>query len=62
MDAIKNGKTKIAIGARSALFLPFNNLGIIIVDEEHESSYKSESNPKYDAREIAEFMSKNKSC
>ncbi|MDP4088488.1 MAG: primosomal protein N' [Bacillota bacterium] len=59
---IKKGKTKIAIGARSALFLPFKNPGIIIMDEEHESSYKSESNPKYDAREIAEYMSAINGC
>lgn len=59
---IKKGKTKIAIGARSALFLPFENLGIIIIDEEHENSYKSESNPKYDAREVAEFIAERKGC
>lgn len=52
---VKNGKVKIAIGARSAIFLPFSNLGLIVIDEEHENSYKSDSNPKYDAREIAEF-------
>ncbi|WP_139904512.1 primosomal protein N' [Clostridium thermarum] len=57
---IKNKRTKIAIGARSALFLPFSNLGLIIIDEEHENSYKSESNPKYDAREIAEFIAMQK--
>ena len=59
---IKNSKTKIAIGARSALFLPFSNLGLIIMDEEHEGSYKSESNPKYDAREIAEYMTVLNNC
>jgi primosomal protein N' (replication factor Y) len=57
---IKNKRTKIAIGARSALFLPFDNLGIIIIDEEHENSYKSESNPKYDAREMAEYIALQK--
>lgn len=51
---IKEGKVKIVVGARSAIFAPFSNLGIIIIDEEHENSYKSNMNPKYDAREIAE--------
>ena len=41
------------IGPRSALFTPFPNLGVIIIDEEHENSYKSESMPKYHARETA---------
>lgn len=51
------GKINIIAGARSALFLPFNNLGLIIVDEEHDSSYKSSSNPKYNAKDIAIFLS-----
>ena len=51
---IKNGKVKIAVGARSAIFAPFNNLGLIIIDEEHETTYKSSMNPKYDAIEVAE--------
>ena len=49
----KNGDIDIIIGPRSALFTPFNNLGLIIVDEEHEGSYKSESIPKYHARDVA---------
>ncbi|OPJ61754.1 primosomal protein N' [Clostridium oryzae] len=56
---VKEGRTKLAIGARSAIFLPFNNLGLIILDEEHDGSYKSESNPKYDCREVAEFVAGN---
>ncbi|MEL7596927.1 MAG: ATPase, T2SS/T4P/T4SS family, partial [Clostridiaceae bacterium] len=52
---VKNKDVKVAIGARSAIFLPFDNLGIIIIDEEHEGSYKSDSNPKYNAREIGEL-------
>ncbi len=50
---ILHGKAKIAVGARSAIFAPFQKLGLIIIDEEHESSYKQEENPKYHAREIA---------
>lgn len=49
----KNGEIDVIIGPRSALFTPFPRLGIIIIDEEHESSYKSESTPKYHARETA---------
>lgn len=49
----KNGDIDIMIGPRSALFTPFSNLGIIIIDEEHENSYKSEKSPRYHARETA---------
>ncbi len=49
----KNGDIDIMIGPRSALFAPFSRLGLIIIDEEHESSYKSETVPKYHARETA---------
>ncbi|MDO5293799.1 MAG: primosomal protein N' [bacterium] len=49
----KNGEIDIMIGPRSALFTPFDNLGMIIIDEEHEGSYKSEMPPKYHAREVA---------
>ena len=49
----KKGEVDIMIGPRSALFTPFSNLGLIIIDEEHESSYKSEGLPKYHARETA---------
>ena len=48
-----NGDVDVVIGPRSALFAPFQNLGIIIIDEEHESSYKSDYPPKYHARETA---------
>ena len=44
---------KICLGTRSAVFAPFNNLGIIIIDEEHESSYKQTDSPRYDAKDIA---------
>lgn len=53
---INEGKAKIIIGARSAIFAPVNNIGIIIVDEEHDSSYKSETVPKYDAKEVANHI------
>lgn len=49
----QNGEIDICIGPRSALFTPFKNLGLIIIDEEHETSYKSETVPKYHAREVA---------
>ena len=52
----KYGEISIMIGPRSTLFTPFNNLGIIIIDEEHENSYKSEINPKYDTIETAEKL------
>ena len=47
------GDIDIVIGPRSALFVPFNKLGLIIIDEEHEDSYKSETPPKYDSRAVA---------
>jgi primosomal protein N' (replication factor Y) (superfamily II helicase) len=50
---IKQGKIKVAVGARSAVFAPFDKLGMIIIDEEHENTYKSETTPKYHARDIA---------
>jgi primosomal protein N' (replication factor Y) (superfamily II helicase) len=59
---VKMGKVKVAIGARSAIFLPFSNLGLIIIDEEHEGSYKSDSDPKYNARDIGDFKSDIEDC
>lgn len=59
---VKEGKARVIIGARSALFLPVQDLGIIIIDEEHENTYKSEQNPKYVTREVAEFISKRNNC
>lgn len=50
---IKSGAVRVAVGARSAVFAPFEKLGIIIIDEEHETSYKSETTPKYSAAQIA---------
>lgn len=52
---VKNGDALIAIGTRSAVFAPFENLGLIIMDEEQEHTYKSEKNPKFHARDVAKF-------
>lgn len=57
-ERAKRGEIDIIIGPRSALFTPFPNLGMIIMDEEHENSYKSESTPKYHARETAEELAR----
>ena len=57
-ERAKNGEIKIMLGPRSALFAPLQNLGIIIIDEEHESSYKSELMPKFHAVEVAAKMGK----
>lgn len=54
-----DGRAKIAIGARSAVFAPLKNIGAIIIDEEHDSSYISESNPRYDTKEIAQIRAAN---
>lgn len=53
---IKSNNCRIVIGARSAIFAPLENIGIIIIDEEHDSSYKSETLPKYDAKEVANYI------
>lgn len=50
---VKKGEAKIVLGARSAVFIPLENIGLIIIDEEHESSYKAENHPPYHAFEIA---------
>lgn len=57
-ERAKRGEIDIMIGPRSAVFTPFNNLGLIVIDEEHESSYKSETVPKYHAREVAIYRAK----
>lgn len=53
MKAARNGRISVMVGPRSALFTPFPNLGLIIVDEEHEETYHSENMPRYHAREVA---------
>ena len=55
-ERARKGELDVMIGPRSALFVPFPNLGLIVIDEEHEGSYKSESMPKYHARETAQFL------
>ncbi len=55
-ERARKGETSIMIGARSALFTPFLNLGLVIIDEEHEGAYKSEVTPRYHAREVAEKL------
>ncbi|MBR2744863.1 MAG: primosomal protein N' [Clostridia bacterium] len=55
---IKNGEAKIVIGARSAMFAPINDLGIVIIDEEHDSSYKSETTPRYNVKDVARYLAK----
>lgn len=57
---VKEGKIRILIGARSALFTPFTSLGVIIIDEFHESAYKSDKNPKFSAIEVAKFIAKKR--
>lgn len=57
-DSVRTGDIKIVIGARSAIFLPFTNLGLIVIDEEHESTYKQDNKPCYDAKEIALWRAK----
>lgn len=59
---ILNCNAKVVVGARSAIFAPLKNLGIIIIDEEHESSYNSESNPRYKTFDIAKFRQTYNKC
>ena len=55
---IRSGTAKIVIGARSAIFAPITDLGIIIIDEEHDGSYKSEMTPRYNVKEVSRYLAK----
>lgn len=55
-ERARKGEIDVIIGPRSALFVPFENLGLVVIDEEHEGSYKSESMPRYHARETARYL------
>ena len=57
-----SGEASVAVGARSAIFAPLDKVGIIIIDEQHEQSYISESNPRYDTFEIAKFRAEYNNC
>lgn len=61
-DRIFTGKAKVVLGARSAIFAPIENLGVIIIDEEHDSSYMSETNPRYYTHDVAEFRARYNHC
>ncbi len=60
--SVKQGKSVVVLGARSALFAPLGNIGFIIVDEEHEGSYKQESAPRYHAKRLAQFLADRHKC
>ncbi|ENH98288.1 primosome assembly protein PriA [Gracilibacillus halophilus YIM-C55.5] len=59
---IHNNEVKVVVGARSAIFAPFENIGIIIIDEEHETSYKQDEQPRYHAREVAKKRAEFHQC
>ena len=59
---LKTGRAHVAIGTRSAVFAPVDNLGILIIDEEQEDTYRSENNPRYDARDVAKYRCFKNSC
>ncbi|MDD4110272.1 MAG: primosomal protein N' [Clostridia bacterium] len=59
---LMSGEAKIAVGPRSAIFAPLQNLGVIIIDEEHDESYISESNPRFNTFEVANYRAKQNDC
>ncbi len=61
-ERIFSGEAKVVLGARSAVFAPIENVGVIIIDEEHDSSYVSETNPRYFTHDVAQFRAKYNHC
>ena len=59
---ILEGKVKIVVGARSAIFAPLDNLGIVVIDEEHTSTYKQDNHPRYSAKDVAILRGKYNNC
>ncbi len=55
-DFVRSGQARVVVGARSALFAPLRNVGLVVIDEEHEGSYKQDSAPRYVARDVAAWM------
>lgn len=61
-DLVRSGRARVVVGARSALFAPLSNVGLIVIDEEHEWTYKQESSPRYHAREVAARLAAERGC
>lgn len=61
-DRIFSGQVKVVLGARSAIFAPLDNLGVIIIDEEHDNSYVSETNPRFITHDVAEYRARYNNC
>ena len=61
-DRIKNGEARVVIGTRTAVFAPVKDLGLIVMDEEHESTYKSDSSPRFHARNAAKYRCRENNC
>ncbi len=61
-NRLKSGEAKIAIGARSCIFAPIENLGVIVIDEEHDGSYYAESNPRFHTHEVARYLAYLNNC
>ena len=61
-DFIRSGRARVVVGARSALFAPLRQVGIIVIDEEHESTYKQENAPRYVTRDVAEWLTRQYGC
>jgi primosomal protein N' (replication factor Y) len=59
---IRDGQASVVLGARSALFAPLNNLGLVVMDEEHEASYKQETSPRYHAKALARYLGQRHGC